>query len=129
MSASLRARVGAGLRELDRRIDDALCLGIEPRPLLFAERESRAEVLDRVACLLQLSEVVLVAVDLRIADVVAGQALRLAEQEDRAVTGARVRERLERGEVDGLDVLPVHMRRAHPVRRGPLRQVLDRLVL
>jgi hypothetical protein len=40
-----------------------------------------------------------------------------------------VPERLERGEVNRLDVLPVHLRRAHPVRRGALRQVSDRLML
>src|SRR5688500_3374754 len=47
-------RVGAGLGKLDRGVDYALRLGIESRPLLLAQREPLAEVLDRIARLPQL---------------------------------------------------------------------------
>ncbi len=64
-----------------------------------------------------------------VADVVAGQALRLADEEDGAAASASVLERVERGQVEGLDVFPIHVQRAHPEGSGALGQVLDRPVL
>src|SRR5688500_18478764 len=48
-----RLWVGAGQRELERRIDHAVRLGIEPCPILLADGELSAQVLDRVARLLK----------------------------------------------------------------------------
>src|SRR5919108_1832416 len=125
--ARIWVRPGSG--ELKGCIDHVPGLRIEPHPLLIAEWESSAEILDRVARLPQFAKLILVPVDLRIADVMAGQALRRAEQKNRAATSAHMLERLEGGKVDGLYVLPVHLQRAHPIRCRTLRQVLDRLVL
>src|SRR5207237_1357873 len=42
-----RVRVGAGLGELDCGVDNLMRLGVEPVPLLVAQLESLAQVLDR----------------------------------------------------------------------------------
>ena len=60
-----------------------------------SESPSRgAQLLERILRLAQLLQLPLRPVDLRVADVVADEAVRLGEQEDRALALARVRERL-----------------------------------
>src|SRR5687768_16340752 len=89
-----RLGVGAGERELERRVDNALRLAVESGPLLRADGELGAQVLDRVTRLLQFPQLVLVAINLRVSDVVAAQALGLADEENGAATGASVLERV-----------------------------------
>src|SRR5690349_14620523 len=125
----LRLRVGTGFGELDRLVDDALCVSIESCPLCVVQLEPLTKVPDGIARLPQPLQLVLVAIDLRVADVVAGQPLRLAEQEDGPTTEACVLERVERCEVDCLDVLPADVNGVHPERQRALRQIRDRLVL
>src|SRR5207237_365038 len=72
--------------------------------------------LDRVAGLAQPPRLALVAVDLRVADVMARETDRLEVDEDRAAAAARLVESLARSPVDGLDVLPVRLHGLHPER-------------
>src|SRR5205085_2713177 len=118
-----RRGVGAVLRELDRVLDDLRDLGIETLELLVGHAEAVAQVVERVVRRRVLA-VLLRAVDLRVADVVAVQALRLDVEEHWALAGARVLERLLRGVVDRLDVLPVDLDLAHVERERALRHVV-----
>jgi hypothetical protein len=69
------------------------------------------------------------AVDLRVADVVAREPDAVGDDEDRALAVTGVAEGLLRGLEDGLDVLPVHGQRGHTVGVGPLDHVFDGQVL
>src|SRR5439155_5048254 len=109
----LRGGVGASEGELERVVDDTVCFAIEPSPLVVCQGELCAQVLDRVARLLQLPQFVLVAVDLWVADVVAGQALRLADYQHGTAAAGCVGERVERGQVYRLNLLPDHVQRVH----------------
>src|SRR5579862_8773995 len=122
-------RVGAVLRELDRRLDDLGHLGVDLGELLLTDAEPLAQDLDRIPRCAQLLRRVAVAVDLRVADVVAAEAHRVEVDEDRSLAGSRVVERLPGRLVDGLDVLPVGLDRLHAERLRPQRQVADRGVL
>src|SRR4051812_17248738 len=125
----LGSGIGAVLRELDRRLDHVRHLGVKLRVVLVGHLELRPQQLDRVARRAQLARLVAVAVDLRVADVVAAESHGVEVDEDRPVAAARVLERLVRGLVDGLDVLPVRLQRLHPERLRTLGEVADRRVL
>jgi hypothetical protein len=84
-------------------------LAVQRLELVVGDLEPLAELVERVRGLAQVLQLVLRPVDLRVADVVADEAVRLAEQEDGPVTAARVLERPQRGEVHRLDVLPVDL--------------------
>src|SRR5437762_1197691 len=88
-----RIGVGAVLRELHRALDELLDLPLERAPLLVRDAEPLPQVLDRVVARDGLRELVLRAVDLRVADVVADQAVGVAEQEDGTLAGARALDR------------------------------------
>src|SRR6476661_3146145 len=104
----LGLRVGPRLRELDRRLDDAVHLGVERVELLVRDIEPLAQPCDRILRG-RLRAILLRPVDLRVADVVAFHAVRLHVEEERPVTGAHALERLVRRVVDLLDVLAVHL--------------------
>src|SRR6478736_2619598 len=72
-----RSGIRAVLRELDRRLNHLRHLGIELGVVLVGHLELRAQQLDRVARLPQRARLVAVAVDLRVADVVAAEADRI----------------------------------------------------
>ena len=81
----LGGRVGAVLRELDRRRRRPACTSRRARPTPRPRaRAGRAACRAGPASRRARRRLVLVAVHLRIADVVAGEAVRLDEQEDRA---------------------------------------------
>src|SRR5207244_3765343 len=100
----LQGVLGAGvapvLRELDRVLDDPRHLAVDLLELVVGEAEPPAQLVDRVLRLAQARELVLRPVDLRVADVVADEAVGLAEEEERAAAAARVLEGLHRAGVD-----------------------------
>src|SRR2546423_9099866 len=77
----------------------------------------------------RLRELLLRAVDLRIADVVSDESIGLDGEEDRPVAARRMVERAPSRLEDAFDMLSVDLDRLHPVRDGALRDVLDRHVL
>src|SRR6266571_4227692 len=77
-------RVGAVLRELDGGVDELMRLALGLLELPVRELEPLAELRDRILRRAQLFELTFRPVDLRVADVVAGQPVGLEEQEDRA---------------------------------------------
>src|SRR5919201_6978344 len=85
----------------------------------------RIDVLERVLGLAGLAELLLVAVDLRIADVVPDEPVRVCEQEDGPLAVSRVPEGPRGRSMDGLDILSVHRDRVHPVGGGALAQIRD----
>ncbi len=117
------------LRELDARLDQLGDLAVQLLELLVRELQLGAQLVDRVLRLAETLQVLLRAVDLRVADVVAGEAVRLGDEEHRTAAGPRMLDRLRGGLVDLADVLPVDLHRLHPVRLGALGHVLDRHVL
>src|SRR6201999_3020752 len=88
-------RVGAVLRDLDRRLDDLVHLVVERLPVLGRHLQLLAEADDRVL-LGGLVAILLRAVHLRIADVVPVHAERLDVEEDRPLARADPRKRLGR---------------------------------
>src|SRR5205085_1784048 len=125
----LRLRIRAGLREIDRGVDELLHFPVERFVLPVRETELLAQELDRIGGLLESMELVLVPIDLRIADVMPDEALGFAEQEHRALAVARMLERAGGDLVHLLDVLAVDLHRLHPERLGALAEVADRRVL
>src|SRR6266542_1746444 len=121
--------IGAVLRELDRGLDDLRHLGVELVELLVRDAELLPQQHDRIAGRAEPAGLLLVAVHLRVADVVAGEALGVEVDEDGPLAGARVLERLPRGLVDRLDVLAVGLQRLHAERLGALREIAQRCVL
>src|SRR3954452_25438104 len=122
-------RVGAVLREFERRVDDRVRLLVERLELVVAQPEAVAQERDRIV-LGRVLAVLLRPVDLRVADEVAVHALRLDVEEHRAVAGACVLECLVRGVEHRLHVLAVDLDGAHVVRERALRHVVpDRRVL
>src|SRR5262245_50315711 len=114
------------LRELDRLLDLGRHLLVERLELLVGDPELRTQVLDRILRLEQPPHLVLLPVHLRIADVVAGQAVGADVQERRPAARDRVLARLAcRGE-DRLDVLAVDLHFPHAVRGGTPTQLLGR---
>src|SRR6185295_2397441 len=111
-----------GLCELDGRLDELVRLSVGLLELLVGETELLAQLRNRVLRLAQLLDLALWPVDLRIADVVAGQPVRLEEQEDGAASRACVVQGLQRSAVHVFDVLAVDADRSHSVRRGALRE-------
>ena len=91
-----RACARSVARELDGALDHAHDLGVDRRQLVVRETELRPQLLERILRLAQLLLLALRPVDLRVADVVADEAVRLREQEDRPRALARVRERPRR---------------------------------
>src|SRR6185436_7084025 len=69
------------------------------------------------------------AVDLRIADVMPDEAVRVHREEDRALAAARVLKRTPRRLVDRLDVLTVDLDRLHSEGDRALGHIFDRHVL
>src|SRR5262249_19412565 len=102
----LGLRVGAVLRELDRRLDDLDDLGVDRLELLVRHRQLLAQEGDRIV-LGGIGAVYLRAVDLGIADVVPLHAVALDVEEDRPLSRPHALERLPRRVVDLLDVLAV----------------------
>ncbi len=87
------------------------------------------QLLQRVLRLAQLLLLALRPVDLRVADVVADEAVRLRQHEYGALALACVRQRpLGRG-MDGFDVLAVHRHRAHSECGRTLGEIRDRQLL
>src|SRR5207248_8258930 len=82
-----------------------------------------------ILCLARLLELLLRAVDLRIADVMTDEPVGVHGEEDRPLAAARMLERAPRGLVDRFHVLAVDLDGLHPERGRPLRDVLDRHVL
>src|SRR6266545_7753184 len=76
-------RIGPVPRELDRALDDLERLRFHVLELVVGEVELRARAVERVVLLARLLDLLLRAVDLRIADVVAAKAVCLTEEEDR----------------------------------------------
>src|SRR5262249_455376 len=86
----LGSRPGPVLRRLDGALDRLDDLAVDRLELLVGELEPRTRPVEGVLVLPHRARLVSVAVDLRIADVVAREAGRLEEQEDRALTAPRV---------------------------------------
>src|SRR4051812_1754207 len=88
LQSVLRLGIGPGLGEVDRGVDELLHFPIERLVVRVGEPELLPQELDRISGLLEALELVLVPVDLWVADVMADQALGLAEQEDRTLAVA-----------------------------------------
>src|SRR5439155_16739516 len=73
----LRPRIGAVLRKLDCSFDDLLHLSVDLVDFVGRQLELRAQVLDRVLGRTRLFELFLLAVALRLADVVANETVRI----------------------------------------------------
>src|SRR6266536_1941859 len=80
--------IGAVLRELDRSLDDLRHLGVELVELLVRDAELLPQQRDRIAGRAEPAGLLLVAVHLRVADVVAGEALGVEVDEDGPLAGA-----------------------------------------
>src|SRR5579884_1404659 len=119
----LGLRIRPRLRELDRALDDLAHLGVERLELLVRDVELRTEQLDRVV-LGRLRAILLRAIHLRIADVVAFDAVGLDVEEHRPLARTHPLERVARRLEHLLDVLPVHLHRRHVERRRTLRHVV-----
>src|ERR671919_2957166 len=120
----LGLRVGPRLGELDGGLDLARDLGVERLEVLVRELEPCAEELDRVLRVALALELLLVAIDLRIADVVAGQPVRPQMQENRPLAGECVLAGGQGRQMHGLDVLPVRLDQLHAVRLRPLTELI-----
>ena len=81
LEGRLGLRVGARLRELDARLDQLGDLLVELLELVVREVELGAELVDRIFGLAQALLILLRPVDLRVADVVAREAIGLGDEE------------------------------------------------
>src|SRR5215211_5521844 len=109
LQSVLWLRVGAVLRELDRRLDDLPHFAVDLLDLLVGDIELRAQMIERILRLARLLELLLRAVHLRVADVVTDEAIGVHGEEDRALAASRMLERSARRLVHRLDVLAVHL--------------------
>src|SRR5215212_1797817 len=79
----LRVGIGAVFRKLDRALDDVHDLGLQRLELIVRELELRPRELEGIVVVARILDVLLRAVHLRIADVVAVEAVRVAQEEHR----------------------------------------------